>query len=85
MLANDVAVAALRSDVQSLADLETKPTGVEHRATANHLVMRQSAQLPSHVRQDVNLAHTHTHTPHQSRYRRNKQVYIHDRQHAVTH
>lgn len=60
MFSNDVAVTTLRRDAQTFTDLETKPTGVEHGATANHLVMRQSAQLPCHVSQDVHLTDKRT-------------------------
>jgi len=63
MLANNVSVATLWRDAQPLTDLETKSTRIEHCAAADHLVLRQTAQFPRHVRQDVHYTHTtHTHT-----------------------
>ena len=57
VLADDEAVTALRRNVQPLADLEAESTRVEHRSAANHLVMRQTAHLPRHVRQNINYTH----------------------------
>lgn len=54
VLANDVAVAALRSDLESLADEEAETRRVKHRSAANDAVLRQTAQFPSDVRQYVN-------------------------------
>ena len=63
MLANDVSMTTLRSDTQTLADLETEPRGVEHRSTADHTMHRQTTQLPCHVRHHVHcMCHTHTST-----------------------
>ena len=73
MFADDVSVTALWRDVQALADLKAESTRVEHRPTADHSVIRQAAQLPSHVRQYVHYTYTrnivimlnsHRHTRH---------------------
>jgi len=58
VFADDVSVTALWRDVQALADLKAEPTRVEHRPTADHSVIRQAAQLPSHVRQYVHYTYT---------------------------
>ena len=72
MLPDDVAVAARRSNVESLADLKAEARRVEHRPAANHAMTRQSAQLPRHVCHDVNWAGTARTTQSHGRQRKRK-------------
>jgi len=53
VFSNNVSMATLGSNTQTLADLETETRGVEHRSTANHTMHRQTTQLPCHVRHHV--------------------------------
>ena len=54
MLADDETVAALRRHAKSLAHQEPETGRVQHRAGPDHTVFWQPAELPGHIRQDVN-------------------------------
>lgn len=53
MLPDDVTMATLWSDLQSLTDEEAETRRVEHRATPNDPVPGQPTQLPGNVCQNV--------------------------------
>lgn len=53
MLADDVAVAGDGGNAQLLGQQVAEPGRVEVSAGADDAVLRQSADLPSHVRQDI--------------------------------
>lgn len=50
---NNVGMAASCRRSKAFADEVAEARGVEHRATANDLVLGQTTQLPCKVRQDV--------------------------------
>ncbi len=53
VLADDARVHVARVDAEVFAERVLEARGVEHRAAAEHAVLRQARQLERHVRQDV--------------------------------
>lgn len=53
MLSNDPSMTTACCNIQPLAHQEPKPTRIQIRARPNHPVLRQPAQLPCHVGEDV--------------------------------
>ena len=60
VLPNDIAVTALRSDADSLADLKPEARRVQHGSAADHAVNWETAKFPRDVRHHIHWNNTTT-------------------------